>query len=75
LFVKLGSSWYTPPLASGVLAGVLRTRLLARCPGISEKSISLQELLSAQSLKVGSALRGLQRAAILKTPDGSPVWT
>jgi para-aminobenzoate synthetase/4-amino-4-deoxychorismate lyase len=74
LFVQRDGRWYTPPLASGVLAGVLRTRLLTRCPGILEKDISLQDLLSAQALRVGSALRGLQRACLVKTADGSPAW-
>jgi para-aminobenzoate synthetase / 4-amino-4-deoxychorismate lyase len=73
LFVKMDGCWYTPPLACGVLSGVLRGRLLARCPGITEKKLSLAELLSAQTLRVGSALRGLQRAVCLKDAQGAPM--
>jgi para-aminobenzoate synthetase/4-amino-4-deoxychorismate lyase len=70
LFVKSNGRWYTPPLTSGVLAGVLRTRLLKRCPGITEKAVGLQELRRAQDLRIGSALRGLQRAVLLKNAEG-----
>jgi para-aminobenzoate synthetase/4-amino-4-deoxychorismate lyase len=70
LFVKLEGRWWTPPLSSGVLAGVLRQRLLQRCPHIGERVLLLEQLLSAQELVVCSALRGLQRAAWLKGADG-----
>ncbi len=73
VLVKLEGRWYTPPLSSGVLAGVLRGRLLACCPGIREQAIRLEQLLSAQDLRVGSALRGLQRAALLHDAQGAIV--
>ncbi|RFO98950.1 aminodeoxychorismate synthase component I [Rhodoferax lacus] len=73
LFAKLNGHWYTPPLASGVLSGVLRGRLLARCPGIVEKRLSLQDVQNAQELRIGSALRGLQRAAWLRDAQGKVV--
>lgn len=71
LFYQLDGRWYTPPLACGVLSGVLRQRLLARCAGISERTIRLEDLPSTQSLKVGSALRGLQNAAWLTDRSGT----
>jgi para-aminobenzoate synthetase / 4-amino-4-deoxychorismate lyase len=73
LLVKLDGRWFTPPLASGVLSGVLRGRLLARYACLTEKKITLQELLSAQALCIGSALRGLQRAVCLQDAVGSVV--
>jgi para-aminobenzoate synthetase/4-amino-4-deoxychorismate lyase len=69
LLVQLEGRWWTPPLACGVLNGVMRQRLLARCPQIGEKVLGLQDLLSAQALVVCSALRGLQHAAWLKDAD------
>ena len=72
-FAKVNEQWYTPPLASGVLSGVLRERLLARCPGIVEKRLSLQDAQSAQELRIGSALRGLQSAAWLRDAQGKVV--
>jgi para-aminobenzoate synthetase/4-amino-4-deoxychorismate lyase len=70
LFVKLDDRWWTPPLASGALAGVMRQRLLQRFPQISERVLSLDEVLSASQLVVCSALRGLQTAQWAKDAKG-----
>jgi hypothetical protein len=50
---------------------VLRSRLLARCPAITERVLGLDEVLSAQDLRVCSALRGLQRAQWLTDASGA----
>ena len=71
VFYQLGDRWYTPPLASGVLASVLRQRLLARCGTLQERRVDLQELMSAHALKIGSALRGLQNAEWLRDAQGA----
>jgi para-aminobenzoate synthetase/4-amino-4-deoxychorismate lyase len=71
LLVKINGRWWTPPLASGVLSGVLRGRLLARCPGLAERVLSLEEVLSAQELRVCSALRGVQKAEWLRDATGA----
>jgi para-aminobenzoate synthetase/4-amino-4-deoxychorismate lyase len=71
LLVKLDGRWWTPALASGVLAGVLRQRLMQRCPQLKERVLGLDEVLAAQGLAVCSALRGLQRAQWLRGSDGS----
>jgi para-aminobenzoate synthetase/4-amino-4-deoxychorismate lyase len=73
LFVQLDGRWWTPPLASGVLAGVMRQRLLQRCPALLEKVLRLDQLQSAQALMVCSALRGLQRAQWLRNAAGDVV--
>ncbi|WP_342617987.1 aminodeoxychorismate synthase component I [Rhodoferax sp. GW822-FHT02A01] len=70
LLIQSNGRWYTPPLASGVLRGVMRTRLLERCPHITEKVLHLQDALSAQALMVCSALRGLQRAQWVRDATG-----
>jgi para-aminobenzoate synthetase/4-amino-4-deoxychorismate lyase len=70
LLVKMDGRWWTPPLSSGVLSGVLRGRLLARCPALMERVLRLDEVLAAQDLRVCSALRGLQHAAWLKDVQG-----
>jgi para-aminobenzoate synthetase/4-amino-4-deoxychorismate lyase len=70
LFVKMDDRWWTPPLSSGVLPGVLRQRLLQRFPQICEKVLKLDDVKSAQQLLVCSALRGLQRAQWLRDLNG-----
>jgi para-aminobenzoate synthetase/4-amino-4-deoxychorismate lyase len=70
LFVKLNGRWWTPPLACGALAGVMRQRLLHRFPHIGERVLSLGEVLSAPQLMVCSALRGLQTAQWAQNAKG-----
>ena len=67
VFVKLEGRWYTPPLASGILPGIMRGVLLddplwdAR-----EKILSLAELCEAQEVVVCNALRGALSVTLLR---------
>ena len=65
VFVRVGERWYTPPLSSGVLPGVMRGLLLEdpawnaiECP------ISRETMERAQEIVVCNALRGPLRATI-----------
>jgi para-aminobenzoate synthetase/4-amino-4-deoxychorismate lyase len=65
VFVRVGGRWYTPPLSSGVLPGVMRGVLLddpawnaIECP------ISRETLERAQEIVVCNALRGPLRAVL-----------
>jgi para-aminobenzoate synthetase/4-amino-4-deoxychorismate lyase len=65
VFVRVGGRWYTPPLSSGVLPGVMRGLLLddpawnaIECP------ISRETLERAQEIVVCNALRGPLRAQL-----------
>jgi para-aminobenzoate synthetase/4-amino-4-deoxychorismate lyase len=65
VFVRFGGRWFTPPLADGVLPGVMRGVLLddpawAAC----ERSLTREDVLRADALVVCNALRG-PRAATL----------
>jgi len=73
LFVKHNGRWVTPPLASGVLSGVLRTRLMQRSNHVEEKVLDLDSVLQADALMVCSALRGIQRAEWLRDAAGQVV--
>jgi para-aminobenzoate synthetase/4-amino-4-deoxychorismate lyase len=68
VFVRVGGRWYTPPLSSGVLPGVMRALLLEdpawnaiECP------ISRETLERAQEIVVCNALRGPLRATIRRS--------
>ena len=67
VLAKIDGQWWTPPLASGLLPGVMRTRLLRMRPGIGQKLLTLDDLYQAQELAVCSSLRGVLRAE-LATP-------
>ncbi|WP_261542970.1 aminodeoxychorismate synthase component I [Burkholderia multivorans] len=67
LFVKLDGQWVTPPLASGVLPGVMRAVLLDdRAFGAVERIVTRDDLARAQALLLTNALRGALEAVLMK---------
>jgi para-aminobenzoate synthetase/4-amino-4-deoxychorismate lyase len=60
VFVEIEGRLYTPPLSAGALPGVLRTHLLQTHPNISERTLRVEDLESAQTIYVGNAVRGLR---------------
>ncbi|KPJ33386.1 anthranilate synthase [Burkholderia multivorans] len=67
LFVKLDGQWVTPPLASGVLPGVMRAVLLDDPTfGAVERIVTRDDLARAQALLLTNALRGALDAVLMK---------
>jgi para-aminobenzoate synthetase/4-amino-4-deoxychorismate lyase len=68
VFVKLAGQWWTPPLASGVLPGVMRSVLLDSTSGLqaAEKILTQADLLNAEALLICNALRGALPARIVR---------
>ncbi|MBR8125420.1 aminodeoxychorismate synthase component I [Burkholderia multivorans] len=67
LFVKLDGQWVTPPLASGVLPGVMRAVLLDDPAfGAVERIVTRDDLARAQVLLLTNALRGALDAVLMK---------
>ncbi|HYS67468.1 MAG TPA: aminodeoxychorismate synthase component I [Paraburkholderia sp.] len=68
VFVKLAGRWWTPPLASGVLPGVMRSMLLEEDSGLqaAEKVLSQADVLNAEALLICNALRGALPARIIR---------
>ncbi len=67
IFVKRGGQWWTPPLAAGVLPGVMRSVLLddpALCA--AERVLTLDDVASAEALLVCNALRGALPARLVR---------
>jgi para-aminobenzoate synthetase/4-amino-4-deoxychorismate lyase len=72
VFVKLEGRWYTPPLASGLLPGVMRTVLLADPAwDASERRLTLDDLRAAEEVVVCNALRGALSATVVYPAVGS----
>ncbi|MBU0484925.1 MAG: aminodeoxychorismate synthase component I [Proteobacteria bacterium] len=73
IFARKGDVLYTPPLTSGLLAGVFRQYLLAGCPGsagndeekikVKESVLTIDDLKNADALYVGNSVRGLVRVS------------
>jgi para-aminobenzoate synthetase/4-amino-4-deoxychorismate lyase len=59
LFARLGGHWCTPPLAAGVLPGVMRAQLLGDPAwNAVERPLTFEDLRRADALVVCNALRG-----------------
>ncbi|KVE41969.1 chorismate-binding protein [Burkholderia sp. BDU5] len=67
VFVKLDGRWFTPPLSSGVLPGVMRGVLLGD-PALqaTERVLTLDDLLRADALMLTNALRGAVPARLVR---------
>jgi len=66
IFVKLQGRWYTPPLSSGVLPGVMRAAMLDDVQwAAQERILSLDDLRNAEQIVVCNALRGAMQAEIV----------
>jgi para-aminobenzoate synthetase/4-amino-4-deoxychorismate lyase len=68
VFVKLAGQWWTPPLASGVLPGVMRSVLLDDASGLraDERVLTQEDVLNAEALLVCNALRGAVSARLVR---------
>ncbi|MCP3707394.1 aminodeoxychorismate synthase component I [Paraburkholderia sp. CNPSo 3274] len=67
VFVKLDGKWFTPPLASGVLPGVMRGVLLDdEAFGAHERVLTRDDVLNAEALMLSNALRGAVPARLIR---------
>jgi para-aminobenzoate synthetase / 4-amino-4-deoxychorismate lyase len=57
----------TPPVASGVLPGVLRRHILETRDGSQEAVLKVEDLKSADGIYLCSSLRGLRRVTSFST--------
>jgi len=65
VFVKLDGRWFTPPLACGLLPGVMRNVLLADPAwGAQERVLFAADLQRAEAIVVCNALRGALAAVL-----------
>ena len=64
LFLEKDSKWLTPPVESGLLAGVQRRLLLDTRPEIEQCVLSLADLRQADAVYLSNAVRGLRRVTI-----------
>ena len=65
VFVKLDGRWYTPPLSSGVLPGIMRAVLLDDPAWAAEERVITRAMLQgADEIMLCSALRGAIKAVL-----------
>lgn len=68
LFVERDGALLTPPLASGVLPGILRQVLVTEGRA-RECILTIEDLERADAVYVGNSARGLLRACVVKDPS------
>ncbi len=67
LLVKLAGRWWTPPLSSGVLPGVMRSALLDDANwGIAERVLTPADLRNAEEIIVCNAVHGTLKAKLVE---------
>lgn len=65
IFVKLCGRWHTPPVASGLLPGVMRAVILEHPAwAASERRLTRDDLRAAEEVMVCNALRGIFPAVV-----------
>jgi len=64
LFIEKDGQLFTPPLSSGILAGVLRAHMIASGQA-QERRLTQADLKAADHIYMGNSLRGLMPAVLL----------
>jgi para-aminobenzoate synthetase/4-amino-4-deoxychorismate lyase len=62
--VQKGGVWYTPPIESGCLPGILR-RVLIEEGLLEERPLTVEEVASATDVAVINSVRGWRRAVLV----------
>jgi len=57
VYIQQHGVWYTPPIDSGCLPGVLRSELLDHGK-VKERTLTLDDLHHAEDIRLSNALRG-----------------
>ncbi|WP_371880181.1 aminodeoxychorismate synthase component I [Caballeronia sp. S22] len=63
VFVKMDGKWWTPPIDAGVLPGVMRAVLIDEL-GAAERTLTINDLQTAEDLLISNALRGGVKARL-----------
>ena len=66
LFIEKDGQLFTPPLSAGLLPGILRAEFLETRQAL-EKTITVDDLNSADKIYLGNSLRGLILAKLIDT--------
>jgi len=66
LFVRRGEALWTPPVSSGLLAGVYRDHVLDTHPDATERPLRLSDLKAADQIYCCNALRGWCKAQLVQ---------
>jgi len=57
IFIRKGKNWYTPPVCSGLLAGIWRENMIKRL-NARERILSTKDLIESDEVLIGNSIRG-----------------
>lgn len=66
IFVRFGDEYVTPPLHSGVLPGVYRKHLLQTLSNAKERTLTIEDLESADTVYLCNSVRGIDEVRFLE---------
>jgi para-aminobenzoate synthetase/4-amino-4-deoxychorismate lyase len=58
IFIRKEDVWFTPPVTSGILAGIYRNYFMHTSDNVKETIITINDLLSADEVKLVNSVRG-----------------
>ncbi len=65
VFVEKAGRLYTPPISSGILAGVYRQYVLETYPNSVERAMRLEDLKDAERIWICNAVRGMREVKLI----------
>ncbi len=67
IFIEKDGHWFTPPVSCGLLPGIYRRQLLETSPA-AERTLQLQDLVSADAVYICNAVRGCRKVTVVAPP-------
>jgi para-aminobenzoate synthetase/4-amino-4-deoxychorismate lyase len=58
IFIRKEDVWFTPPVTSGILAGIYRSYFINTSDDVKETIITINDLLTADEIKLVNSVRG-----------------
>ncbi|MFC2094803.1 bifunctional chorismate-binding protein/class IV aminotransferase, partial [Bacteroidota bacterium] len=58
IFIRKEDVWFTPPVTSGILAGIYRNYFINTSDNVKESIITINDLLTADEVKLVNSVRG-----------------
>jgi len=65
IFIKKDGNYYTPPVECGLLNGVFRQEFLAKSSNAAERTLSLEDLYSADEIYLTNSVRGMMKVEVV----------
>ena len=68
IYVQIDQTWFTPPIALGVLPGVMRSYLMAHPAWqVQERILTRNDLMQASNIAISNGVQGVRLAKWFET--------